>query len=144
MIRRAPALVACLAALALAAGCTGSDSPSEDDILQQVELSYPGATETARTWRPEDHDVSVDGVDLSSTAELSRRLRLLEPVPRARLFSWYGERMKAAGWTPRDVGSTAAMFVRTVDDRQHVYWVEAGNPVVDRFTIDYRIGFADE
>ncbi len=144
MIRRAPAFLVCLAALALAAGCTGSDGPSQDDILKEVELSYPGATEAGRTWRPEDHDVSVDGIDLSSTAELSRRMRLPEPVPRATLFSWYSERMKAAGWTPRDVGSTAAMFVRTVDGREHVYWIEAGNPLVDRFTIDYRIGFADE
>ena len=144
MLRRAPAFLGCLAALALATGCTGNDGPTRDDLLGEVELTYPGAKETLRTWRPEDHDVSVDGIDLSSVAELSRRVRLREPVPRGALFSWYGERMQAAGWTARDAGSSVAMFVRTVDGRKHVFWIEAGRPVVERFTIDYRIGFADE
>ena len=144
MIRRAPVFLVCLAVPALAAGCTGSDGPTRDDLRGEVELTYPGATETRRTWSPEDHDVSVDGLDLSSVAELSRRMRLLEPVPRAALFAWYRERMVDAGWTAREAGDSASYFVKTVGGREHRYLVEAGRPLVDEFTIVYRIGFADE
>ena len=71
-------------------------------------------------------------------------MRLLEPVPRVALFSWYRERMLNAGWTAREAGGNAARFVRTVAGREHVFRLEAGRPLVDEFTIDYRIGFADE
>ena len=127
---------------ALLAGCGGESNPSRDDVLAVGELTYPGAIESGRNWRPEDHDVSVDGLDLSSVAELSRRFRLRNPVSRDDLFAWYGEQLEAAGWSERPSGDNDVVFVRSVDDRSHTYRVEAGTELVDGFTVTYRIGFA--
>ena len=129
---------------ALVAGCGGGSEPSQEDVLAVGELTYPGAAETGRNWRPEDHDVSVDGLDLSSVAELSRRFRLREPVARDDLFAWYGEQLEAAGWSEAHSADNAVFFVRPVGDRRHTYHVEAGTPLVDEFTVNYRIGFRDE
>ena len=103
---------------ALVAGCGGGSEPSQEDVLPVGELTYPGAAETSRNWRPEDHDVSVDGLDLSSVAELSRRFRLREPVARDDLFAWYGEQLEAAGWSEAHSADTAVFFVKSVDDRR--------------------------
>ena len=128
----------------LAGGCAGDAGPSRDDVLATAELTYPGAKETVRTWSPEDHDVGVDGQDLSSVGMLTRRFRMGEPVSRADLVAWYGERLEAAGWTARSPTVNAVFFVRRVGDRRHSYHVEAGTPLVDEFTVNYRIGFRDE
>jgi hypothetical protein len=127
-----------------AAGC-GGGQPTREDILPEVELTYPGATEIRRSWTPEDHDVGIHLDDLSSRAEVGRHFRLREPVPRAELFAWYRERMVAAGWSADDrrSGVNRSSFVRPVGDRAHLYLVEAGRPLVARFTVRYRIGFAD-
>ena len=132
----------CRSAGRASAGCGGGSNPSRDDVLAVGELTYPGAIESGRNWRPEDHDVSVDGLDLSNVAELSRRFRLRNPVSRDDLFAWYGEQLDAAGWSERPSGDNDVVFVRSVDDRSHTYRVEAGTELVDGFTVTYRIGFA--
>jgi hypothetical protein len=136
--------VGVVATAALAGGCAGEAGPSRNDVLAEAELTYPGATETVRTWSPEDHDVAVDGLDLSSVAMLTRRFRLRDRVPRVDLFAWYRERLEAAGWTAASPSVNAVFFVRPVGDRRHTFHVEAGTPLVDEFTVDYRIGFRDE
>ena len=128
----------------LAGGCAGDAGPSRNDVLAAAELAYPGAKETVRTWSPEDHDVGVDGQDLSSVAMLTRRFRLRELVPRGDLIAWYGERLEAAGWATRSPSVNAGFFSSRVGDRRHSYHVEAGTPLVDEFTVNYRIGFRDE
>ena len=143
-VLRAAASVTVVAAILSSAGCRDAGAPTQDDFLPAVELTFPGATQSLRNWSPEDHDQSVDGLDLSSRAELSRRFRLPAPVERVVLFAWYGDRLESAGWTGRVSGDNAAYFVRTVGDRIHVYRVEAGTPAVRSFTVTYRIGFRDE
>ena len=143
-VLRVAAAVTVVAAILSAVGCGDDGAPTQGDLLPVVELTFPGATESLRSWSPEDHDQSVDGLDLSSRAELSRRFRLAAPVERAVLFAWYGDRLEPAGWAERVSGDNAASFFRAVGDRTHIYRVEAGTPSVRSFTVTYRIGFREE
>lgn len=115
------------------------------DVRPEAYLVFPGAVEVSRNWRGEEHGRSVDGSDMSSTARMTIRFQLSEPMPNATIWRWYEEQLRDKGWVRQPEGATNhSVFVQLVGTRRHVLDVEAGgdasNPV-STFRVHYNIDF---
>lgn len=132
-----------VAGLLLATSCESSTGPTEDDLLEDAaELTYPGATETSRSFRDEDGGRNVDGGEIRVAARLTRELDLDAPTPSADLVAFYDDELTAAGWTAQAHSSdNAAEWENEVEGRRHSYRVEigTGSGPLDSYTTYYTI-----
>lgn len=137
-----------VAGLLLVTACESSTGPIEDDFLAEaVELTYPGSTETSRSFRAEDRGRYIDGGEIRVSARSTRRFDL-EPVARTEdLVAFYDDELTSAGWRAQAHSSdNAAEWEIEIDGRRHAYRVGIGigAEFLDHYTIAYTIVIPDD
>ena len=135
-------VVAALAAGGLA-GCGDDDDPGpgEDALLPAAELTFPGATETRRSFHGARSGRYIDGDTYDEDASLDRQLTLDEPTPPAEILSWYQSRLEDQGWGP-PAEASSLMVQNQSDGVNHIYTVATGDPrdaTTTSFNIQYRM-----
>jgi hypothetical protein len=115
------------------------DGPTEDDVLAEGALRYPGAKVTERSWDDEEHARSIHLEDMSSAASLRIDYELAEPVAPDEVVTWYEHELRGTGWVRADTNT----FCRQLGERKHTMTI-AADSTPDAYELDYRIGFEGE
>ena len=128
---RAPAVVFAFAVMVMVlAGCGDDDDPGpgEDALLPAAELTYPGATETRRSFRDARSGRYIDGDTYDDPASFDRELTLAEPTPQSEVLAWYQTQLEDQGWANPSVDSFSLRAYRDEPDVSHQFSVAVDVP----------------
>jgi hypothetical protein len=75
-------------------------------MLADKELTYPGATETARTFEAEDWYLTIDGRSMGHPSRLRRTFSSPAGTNFVDVLTWYRDQLVARGWTVTDFPDT--------------------------------------
>jgi hypothetical protein len=77
-------------------GC--SSGPTEEQMLPEEDLTFPGATVVERRFDEEHHGTKIDGGSVDTPARIWALYRAAPGTPFADVKSWYRQKLEPNGW----------------------------------------------
>lgn len=143
--------------LAVILGACGIPEPTQDAVLDEGYLAYPGATKTKQDFRRGLRGgQDIDGGESSYHSTLYLTYWLDRPTPRQDIWNWYDGELKVKGWTSEHDGSYMR-YKKQVGNRVHGiavrplaessdtkferYEVPQEGAMATHYSVTYTIGF---